>query len=52
MTLNERDRSIDLQAQMLTDIKMARHYDEISQGKARHTPVNISEFGLYACHLP
>jgi len=52
MTLNERDRSIDLQAQMLTDIKMARHYDEISQGKARHNPVKISEFGLYECHLP
>ena len=52
MTLNERDRFIDLQAQMLTDIKMARHYDEISQGKARHNPVKISEFGLYECHLP
>ena len=50
--MSNREREIDLQAQMLTDIKMAKHYDDVLEGKVENKVTRIGDFGIYECHLP
>ena len=52
MTLNARDRFIDRQAEMLSNIKLAEHYEDVLEGKKPNKVVPVSEFGLYECHFP
>ena len=50
--MSNREREIDLQAQMLTDIKMAKHYDDVLEGNVENKVARIGDFGIYECHLP
>tara|TARA_B100001564_G_C20633775_1_gene668635 strand:+ start:405 stop:815 length:411 start_codon:yes stop_codon:yes gene_type:complete len=50
--MSNREREIDRQAEMLSDIKLAKHYDDVLEGKAKSNVAKIGDFGLYECHFP
>ena len=50
--MSKKDLDIDRQAEMLSNIKMAKHYDDVIEGKAKSNLVKISDIGIYECRLP
>ncbi len=50
--MSKKDLDIDRQAEMLSNIKMAKHYDDVIEGKAKSNLVKISDIGIYECCLP
>ena len=42
----------DEQCEMLSQQKLARHYEDLIEGKADQKLVRLTDFGLYQCFIP